>query len=140
MEHTYKFRGKDVFGNWQYGSLVQVVNNTVDTCAIRDIITYNGKRHPCNNIGQFTGLYDYKGNEIYEGDIIRSFDSKGDPIIHIIDYDCDEACFITRLNGSGRYDFGYGGLYKKWINEFEKEVIGNIYDNPELVKPVNDEF
>ena len=48
-------------------------------------------------------MHDYKGNEIYEDDIIRSFDSKGDPIIHIIDYDCDEACFVARLNGSGKY-------------------------------------
>lgn len=80
-----------------------------------------------------------KVTKIYEGDIIRSFDSKGDPIIHIIDYDCDEACFVARLNGAGKYDFGYGGLRKSWVNEFEKEIIGNIYDNPELVKPV-DEF
>ena len=74
-----------------------------------------------------------------EGDIIRSFGSKGDPIIHIIEYDCDETCFIARLNGSGRWDFGYGGLRKNWVQEFQKEVIGNIYDNPELIKPV-DEF
>lgn len=84
-------------------------------------------------------MYDYKGNEIYEGDIIRSFDSKGDPIIHIIEYDCDEACFVARLNGSGRYDFGYVGLRKNLIQEFQKEVIDNIYDNSELIKPV-DEF
>ena len=63
-------------------------------------------------------MYDYKGNEIYEGDIIRSFDSKGDPIIHIIDYDCDDACFVAQLNGSGKYDFGYGGLQKVGYKNF----------------------
>ena len=73
-------------------------------------------------------MHDYKGNEIYEGDIIRSFGSKVDPIIHIIDYDCDDGCFVGRLNGSGKYDFGYGGLQKSWVQEFQKEVIGNIYD------------
>ena len=144
MKHTnsvrkIKFRGKDVFDNWQYGSLVEIISTSPDTCSVRSIITPEGHEHPCGQIGQFTGLYDYKGNEIYEGDIIRSFDSKGDPIIHIIDYDCDDACFVARLNGSGKYDFGYGGLQKSWVQEFQKEVIGNIYDNAELVKPV-DEF
>ena len=143
MKHTnnvrkIKFRGKDVFGNWQYGSLVEIISTSSDTCSVRSIITPEGHEHPCNSIGQFTGLCDYKGDEIYEGDIIRSFSTKGDPIIHIIEYDCDEACFVARLNGSGKYDFGYGGLRKNWIQEFQKEVIGNIYDNPELVKPVNE--
>lgn len=143
MKHTndvreFKFRGKDVFGNWQYGSLVEIISTSPDTCSVRSIITPEGHEHPCGQIGQFTGLNDYKGNEIYEGDIIRSFGSKGDPIIHIIEYNNDEACFVARLNGAGKYDFGYGGLRKNWINEFEKEIIGNIYDNPELVKPVNE--
>ena len=134
-----KFRGKDMFGNWQYGSYVFTDGTDTDTCATAVIVTRDVKSHPCDCIGQFTGLCDYKGNEIYEGDIIRSFGSKGDPIIHIIEYNDDEACFIARLNGSGKYDFEYGGLRKNWINEFEKEVIGNIYDNSELVKHV-DEF
>lgn len=131
-----KFRGKDVFGNWQYGSYV--CTDETDTYATTYIVTHEGKNYWCNSIGQFTGLCDYKGNEIYEGDIIRSLNSKGEPIIHIVEYDNDEACFVVRLNGSGKYDFGYCGLHKKWINEFEKEVIGNIYDNSELVKPVNE--
>ena len=137
--HKIKFRGKDIFGNWQYGSLVEIISTSPDTCSVRSIITPEGHEHPCGQIGQFTGLYDYKGNEIYEVDIIHSFGSKGDPIIHIIDYDCDEACFVARLNGSGKYDFEYSGLQKSWVQEFQKEVIGNIYDNAELVKPV-DEF
>ena len=85
-------------------------------------------------IGQFTGLHDKNGKEIYEGDIIRSFDSKGGPIIHYIQYDDEEAGFVTILKGCKKGDFGYGRCYQQWITECEKEVIGNIHDDPELLK------
>lgn len=68
---------------------------------------------------QFTGFKDANGTEIYEGDIIRSFDSKREKIIHVIEYD-EEA---------GKYN-----AHQRWITEFHKEVIGNKYQNPELVR------
>lgn len=86
-----------------------------------------------NTVGQFTGLCDNNGKDIYEGDIIRSFDSKGEPIIHYILYDNEEAGFVAVLKGSAKGDFGYGRCYQQWITECEKEVIGNIHDNPEIL-------
>lgn len=128
-----KFRGKaKLDGKWWFGNLVPK-----DT---RGRTQINNPEHGgCfdidpNTIGQFTGLKDSIGKEIYEGDIIRSFDSKGEPIIHYIQYDDEEAGFVAVLKGSAKGDFGYGRCYQQWITNCEKEVIGNIHDNPELLK------
>ena len=88
-------------------------------------------RVDAETIGQFTGLHDKNGKEIYEGDIIRAYGSKGDEIKHIVEYSDKEAMFCTKLIGAEMLG---GSITQRWLNEFEFEVIGNIYDNPELLK------
>lgn len=85
-------------------------------------------------IGQFTGLYDKNGKEIYEGDIIRSFDSTGLPIIHSIVWLESCAKFVAQLDSDSKYGRTCCDLDKDWIDEFCKEVIGNCWSNPELLK------
>ena len=130
-----KFRGK-CCDLWAHGNLYIRKHEEFGDCAY--IIGYTEKPSTTivdiNTIGQFTGLNDSIGREIYEGDIIRSFDSKGEPIIHYIQYDDEEAGFVAILKGSAKGDFGYGRCYQQWITDCEKEVIGNIHDNPELLK------
>lgn len=81
-------------------------------------------------IGQYTGLKDKNGKEIYEGDIIRSFDSNGEAILHCIVW--EEARFVALFKG--RYFSSKCSLKQDWLDEFDKEVIGNIYDNKGLLK------
>lgn len=130
-----KFRGRSC-GEWCYGNLQIRKHEEFGDCAY--IIGYAEKTSTTivdiSTIGQFTGLHDKNGKEIYEGDIIRSFDSKGEPIIHYLLYDNEEAGFVAILKGSAKGDFGYGRCYQQWITECEKEVIGNIHDNLELLK------
>lgn len=87
---------------------------------------------------QYTGLKDRKGTEIYEGDIIRFCDfasdrtggHMGDSIITgkvVYDY----AMFFVNDEENGETGFS---LCDAHLNDDELEVIGNIYEKPELLK------
>ena len=84
-------------------------------------------------IGQFTGLYDKNGEAIFEGDIIQGeYNHK-----HLIRYVEEDARFGATLEGFvGRKEEGWHtcGVTQRWINEFGKVVIGNVHDNPELLR------
>lgn len=140
-----KFRGKFIYSN-ENGSLLWIYGNLYQTDTLRNVgkakifgnIRYNEDIIITDNevilgtVGQFTGLHDKNGNEIYEGDIICTYDSQNNPIMHEIYYLENESRFATKLIG---YEFmETGGLTQKWIDELDFEVIGNIYDNPELLK------
>lgn len=81
-----------------------------------------------NSVGQFTGLYDKNGKEIYEGDIILY----GGSIQHEVVF--RHGAFGYLLYGgefisyAGNTNFTFNPLNRSK----EHEVIGNIYDNPEL--------
>lgn len=92
---------------------------------------------------QYTGLKDKSGTEIYEGDIVHSEKNKFGEDRHecwSVEYDENEARFICYnqlnsnrgiksncLTGSAECE-----VTKDYI--FKLEVIGNIYENPELLK------
>lgn len=78
-----------------------------------------------DTIGQYAGLHDKNGKEIYEGDIVKYRDSRGQHIEKVI---FDKGCFYAGMHwGSSTR------VAPKLINTRITEVIGNIYDNPELL-------
>ena len=117
------FRGKDLLGvinhNWCFGSLDTTEND-------RTIIIYFDRfGNKCrifvdpSTIGEYTGLKDKNGKKVFEGDILKAeiWWEQGGCYPHT------ETCFIEAT---------FPNMYK---NHFEKfEVVGNIYDNPELLR------
>ena len=73
-------------------------------------------------IMQFTGLRDNAGKEIYEGDIVRDIDGE----VYFVEYSSPYfACYKPGPHGNLRETHFY---------DLSVEVIGNIYENPELLK------
>ena len=82
-----------------------------------------------DNIQQFTGLFDKNGKEIFEGDIIqylRLFDKEG--------YIKTLTSFIRYEDAKFGFDLtGFNGMFFNLSDEWNVEIIGNIFENPELL-------
>lgn len=127
---TIKFRGKDrKTGEWFYGNLYDKDN--IGNTHIRTTSKGSLDVIP-DTVGQFTGLYDKNGKEIYEGDIIFSQMCDCRAVLHKVEYNIDNAMFVAKpIQG---WDFDFCQIRKDWIDKYGKELIGNIHDNPELLK------
>ena len=127
------FRGKRRDnGEWETGSLVIIRDGCSDKeVFIADKMTgYHTPVIP-ETVGQYTGLTDKNGRKIFEGDIIKGkvHEVNGYRVRRgVVEY--HGVGFIMNLEPNSWYD-------QKNI-PFDCEIIGNIYDNPELLKGGND--
>jgi uncharacterized phage protein (TIGR01671 family) len=148
------FRGKRVDnGEWVYGDLFQGVSPH-DRQPYSIILTdekYDAEGHlpkdialgfhsdevfivDANSVGQFTGLTGKNGKEIYEGDILvwGESDNKSLPLIvnfkhGAFGYKYSEDWFHS-FAGNTNFSFN------PFNTDIRFEIIGNIHDNPELLK------
>lgn len=124
-----KFRGKRLDnGEWVYGDL----HIRTPFPHIHSEIDYGKVNIDPHTVGQFTGLHDRNGKEIYEGDVIRG-NCGNVEVRHLIYFYDMIASFVAEMLPDN-YMSDYCSLSQIWILKYNKEVIGNIHDNPELLK------
>lgn len=149
------FRGKAVeSGEWHFGMFCAENYHAESPCIMphykdQTVDPFDWKVDP-ETVGQFTSLYDKNGTKIFEGDIIR---------MNQCQEDLAEVCFgefkCIDMETESATDTVIGWYYKviptdalsqvepfslpfqmneHWAKACSYEVIGNIHDNPELLK------
>lgn len=132
------FRGKRIDnGEWVegfYAKTIQgnsVIFNTIDECpcgfcmemfdSIKNYVVIP------ETVGQYTGLTDKNGKKIFEGDIIVIRSCREHPVlVKFIEFSWQ--CVIPNVDAYIHY------RHRLENNDTKYEVIGNIHDNPELIK------
>lgn len=131
---TIKFRGKCPLlgGKFVFGFYVE---DEIGKSYIEPVGDMKPHRVESKSVGQFTGLLDKNGKEIYEGDIVKDIFER----ILLIDFRKGSLCFraISETN------FYYANFSDWILNEEDSDnintmmvtIIGNIHENPDLLSP-----
>lgn len=119
-------------GDWVYGLVTKLYDNRFENLPAKmtDLNGVSGIEIDHDTICQYTGLTDKNGNKIWENDIVRKVD------VNALGYHRERICTVS-------FDrFGYWKVMTTlgdgyWIGNFDEEqleVIGNKFDNPELLE------
>ncbi|HEW4705363.1 TPA: hypothetical protein V0G91_001059 [Streptococcus pneumoniae] len=127
-----KFRAWDIHGQKMFTNDELIIWNS-------NVYANDSKKLTCNNkkgwsiddeyLMQSTGLFDKNNKEIFEGDIVLVLDS-----LYTVFYDNEKGSYRLkphddRWNVDYMSNFSHGGNF---------EIIGNIYENPELLEVINE--
>lgn len=117
---TIKFRGRDFAGLWHHGDLIHNDENL--------LIRFGGCAHAYienETMGQFTGITDKNGKDIYEGDIMNDPTSM---CVGVVEWNS----ILCQFQLSWQNMHTAADLF--FMVKCGSIVIGNIHDNPEMRK------
>ncbi|WP_080976088.1 MULTISPECIES: YopX family protein [Streptococcus] len=88
---------------------------------------------------QSTGIRDITNQEIFEGDVVKTtrFVGRADEVGGFYEYDKEFIGIVKQLEGSWVIDTGSDAVCL-WTEIEENEIIGNIYESPELLEVNHD--
>jgi uncharacterized phage protein (TIGR01671 family) len=132
-----KWNGNHYFsGDWETGFYVEksdgkhyIYDTGTDNVgnAIYDFVEIDIK-----TLGQSTGLHDKNGKEIWEGDIVNNPRNEKGERGEVYQLDTGEWAINWQGTDKGIFPGGNNYRLKVWCDT--AEIIGNIYQNPELIK------
>ena len=154
MKREIEFRGITFKGDWVYGDLTNdmgglsfdekqwIRNNLTENKSTNSVTAYwqettkrihwKEKMAQCNapvkpeSVGQFTGLHDKNGTKIFDGDALS--DSLGGSVFYV---SFERGAFRGVYPNHDNSTYNLSG----WIDPNPHlEIIGNIHENPELIK------
>lgn len=123
-----RLNGEKIKSNWVYGGIFP--QNGDGDFAIIYQQEPTVEKYPvyADTVGQYTGLTDKNGTKIFEGDIVKYGDTVHDVV-------------FEQRNGTAYFGLVYSTLETLSFGYYQDlkqiEVIGNIYDNPELLGDEN---
>ena len=125
------FRGKEIkTGKWLYGELVSSSNGDYYIHE-RNMPVVMYKRIITETVGQYTGLKDKNGKRIFEGDIVQWKDENFNNYTSVVEWRGEKWNYPAF--DLAKHDYECNGL--QYVHEdCIIEVIGTIYDNPELLE------
>lgn len=123
------FRGKStIAGTWAYGDISFNLKGEpyIRFWARPESVnrTYWVEPVDPDTVGQFTGKPDKNDRKIFEGDILRIVE-RGETLIGVVVFNADRGEWVVQ---------GTDGSFCNMARRKDAEVIGNIHDNPELLK------
>ena len=127
MKRIIKFRGKDIkTGQFVFGDLetrpredIMVIHQYNEDGSYRSQVKVDPE-----TVGQFTGLLDKNGREIYEGDLFSL-----DGLMTMVVYEPENGYYCLRMSDNEHFMLP---LDRRFTDYYE--VISNIYDHPELLE------
>lgn len=139
------FRGKRIDnGEWVYGDLLSIPTENKTNIIEKDPYGINYKVIP-ETIGQYTGLTDKNGKKIFEGDLLRfppknEWEKTNFEFYEVFYH--DNNCCNSHVGFQFNRIHFHGALcgkdigFAKFRPEYTQKmiIIGNIYDNPELLE------
>ena len=134
MTREILFRGKRADnGKWIFGDLRHIFHGEYRAHIVDNSNGLNngvcGLEVDPETVSQFTGLCDKNGVKIFEGDIVH-VKARSCSFTGCVIYWLEEARYVCKTKSGMRYAI---------CAKFEFEVLGNIYDNPELLEVSGDE-